>query len=101
MAIKTPTDPKSLLSDKRALQQAMAKLNARLGFVPDPDSTPEKVREMMRRDDAGGRGPPRREHVLSRDHSNALRRGLTGARAAVGCQRAGKIGCCRSASAPG
>ena len=50
MAIKTPTDPKSLLSDKRALQQAMAKLNARLGFVPDPDATPEKVREMMRAD---------------------------------------------------
>ena len=50
MAIKPPTDPKSMLADKHALQQAMARLNARLGFVPDPDATPEKVRAMMRAD---------------------------------------------------
>jgi hypothetical protein len=50
MAIKSPTDPKSMLADKRTLQEAMAKLNARLGFVPDQDATPEKIREMMRAD---------------------------------------------------
>jgi hypothetical protein len=50
MAIKPPIDPKSLLADKRALQRALAELNARLGFVPDADVTPEKVRAMMRAD---------------------------------------------------
>lgn len=50
MAIKPPVDPKSMLADKHVLQQAIAELNARLGFVPDPDATPEKVRAMMRAD---------------------------------------------------
>ena len=50
MAIKPQTDPKSMLADKLPLQQAMAQLNARRGFVPDPDATPEKVRAMMRAD---------------------------------------------------
>ena len=50
MAIKPIVDPKDMLADKRALQRAMAELNARRGFVPDPDVTPEKVREMMRAD---------------------------------------------------
>jgi hypothetical protein len=50
MAIKQPADPKSLLVDKRALQRAVEELNARMGFVPDPDATPEKVRAMMQAD---------------------------------------------------
>jgi hypothetical protein len=50
MAIKPTIDPKSMLADKRALQRAMAELNARRGFVPDPDATPEKVRDLMRAD---------------------------------------------------
>jgi hypothetical protein len=50
MAIKPLTAPKCMLADKRPLREAMAKLNARLGFVPDPDATPEKIREMIRAD---------------------------------------------------
>jgi hypothetical protein len=50
MAIKLPIDPKSMLADKRALQQAMTELNARLSFVPDRNATPEKIRAMMRAD---------------------------------------------------
>jgi hypothetical protein len=50
MAVKSPTNPKSMLVDKRSLQQALAELNARLGFVKDETATPQKVREMMRAD---------------------------------------------------
>jgi hypothetical protein len=50
MAIRPPSDRKSMLVDKRALQQTVEELNARMGFVPDPDATPEKIRAMMRAD---------------------------------------------------
>lgn len=33
--------------DKRALQQAVAGMNERMGFVKDPTATAEKAQEMM------------------------------------------------------
>ena len=48
MITKTSASPKSLLLDKTALQQQMRELNARMGIVPLPDVTPEKVRTIMR-----------------------------------------------------
>ncbi len=50
MAIEPPSHAESKLADKRPLQQTMAELNERIGFVPDLDATPEKVRAMMRKD---------------------------------------------------
>lgn len=47
MAIKTPDQHKSGLADKQALQNDIAELNRRMGFVPDPTVTPEKVQAMM------------------------------------------------------
>jgi hypothetical protein len=47
MAIQSSTQPKSKLLDKRALQKAVADLDERMGFVPDPTATAEKARAMM------------------------------------------------------
>ena len=47
MAVKPPTNPKSMIADKNALREAIAGLAERLGIVPDPTLTPQKVREMM------------------------------------------------------
>ncbi|MCC6442769.1 MAG: hypothetical protein IT210_04840 [Armatimonadetes bacterium] len=49
-------------ADKRTIRQIVAELNARLGFVPDPEATPEKVREMMR---SGGVRPE--DNLFSRE----------------------------------
>ncbi len=38
---------RSMLADKKALQQVMAEVNAETGFVPDPTATPQKAQEMM------------------------------------------------------
>jgi NTP pyrophosphatase (non-canonical NTP hydrolase) len=34
-------------ADKQELNRIMDEVNERMGFVPDPDATPEKVQEMM------------------------------------------------------
>jgi hypothetical protein len=47
MAVKPPTNPKSMIADKNALREVIARLAERLGIVPDPTLTPQKVREMM------------------------------------------------------
>jgi hypothetical protein len=47
MAIQSPTQPASKLLDKRALQKAVAELDQRMGFVPDPTATAEKAQAMM------------------------------------------------------
>jgi hypothetical protein len=51
-----------MLIDKSALRKAMAELNARIGFTPDPQATPEKVRAMMEAD-----GIRAEENVFSRE----------------------------------
>ena len=50
MTVKPQIAQKTVLADKTALQKAMEDLNKRMGFVPDPEATPEKVRAMMRAD---------------------------------------------------
>ncbi len=47
MIIPSPTPPASKLLDKRALQKAVAELDERMGFVPDPTATAEKAQAMM------------------------------------------------------
>jgi hypothetical protein len=47
MAIQSLTQPASKLLDKRALQKAVADLDQRMGFVPDPTATAEKAQAMM------------------------------------------------------
>jgi 3-mercaptopyruvate sulfurtransferase SseA len=41
-------DVKALFADKKELQRIVAEQNTKMGFVPDPTATPEKVRAMMR-----------------------------------------------------
>ncbi len=48
MAIPSSAQPVSKLLDKRALQKAVADLDERMGFVPDPTATAEKAQAMMR-----------------------------------------------------
>lgn len=38
---------KTWFADKKAIQKIVAEQNERMGFVPDPTATPEKVQEMM------------------------------------------------------
>jgi hypothetical protein len=47
MAILSSTQPASKLLDKRALQKAVAELDERIGFVPDPTATAELAQTMM------------------------------------------------------
>jgi len=47
MAINTPTDARSMLLDKKVLQQKMLEINEQMGVVYDPTATAEKVRQMM------------------------------------------------------
>jgi hypothetical protein len=47
VAIQSPTQPAGKLLDKRALQKAVADLDQRMGFVPDPTATAEKAQAMM------------------------------------------------------
>jgi hypothetical protein len=41
------TQPASKLLDKLALQRAVADVDERMGFVPDPTATAEKAQAMM------------------------------------------------------
>lgn len=47
MTVQSPTQPASKLLDKRALQKAVADLDERMGFIPDPTATAEKAQAMM------------------------------------------------------
>ena len=38
-----------LIVDKKAILAAVEEVNAELGFIRDPNATPQKVREMMRK----------------------------------------------------
>ena len=48
MAENPRPSAKTWFADKQAIQRIVEEQNARMGFVPDPTATPEKVREMMR-----------------------------------------------------
>ncbi len=47
MAIQSPLQSVSKLLDKRALQKAVANLDRRMGFTPDPTATAELAQAMM------------------------------------------------------
>ncbi len=47
MAIPTVAQTGYKLIDKRTLQKAVAELDARMGFVPDPTATAEQAQELM------------------------------------------------------
>ena len=38
---------KPFLADKAAIQRIVAEQNEKMGFVPDPDATPEKAQQAM------------------------------------------------------
>lgn len=48
VVIPPSAQPASKLLDKRALQKAVAGLDARMGFVLDPTATAEQAQAMMR-----------------------------------------------------
>ncbi len=41
-------DLSHFFADKKEIQRIVEEQNRIMGFVPDPDATPEKIREMMR-----------------------------------------------------
>jgi hypothetical protein len=47
MATQPKIEPPVRFADKEALNRLMDDIEAQLGFVPDPDTTPEKVRQLM------------------------------------------------------
>lgn len=47
MAVARKEGIEVLFADKKAIQETVARLNAAIGFVKDPDATPQKAREMM------------------------------------------------------
>lgn len=47
MAIIEREINKSVFADKDEVRRLVAEVNARMGFVPDPTATVEKVRAMM------------------------------------------------------
>ena len=55
----TPQDP---FADKEWVRQEVARINALMGFVPDPDATPEKAQELMRAE-----GIRAEDNLFSRD----------------------------------
>ena len=48
--------------DRESLRQEVARINALMGFVPDPDATPEKARALMRAE-----GIRAEDNLFSRD----------------------------------
>jgi hypothetical protein len=50
MATHPKTDRPIRFEDKEELRRLMEAFNERIGFVPDPDATPEKIQELMRAD---------------------------------------------------
>jgi hypothetical protein len=49
-------------ADKRWVRRKIAEVNQRMGFVPDPDATPQKARELMVAD-----GVRPEENIFSRE----------------------------------
>jgi NAD(P)H-nitrite reductase large subunit len=47
MAVARKKGVEALFADKKAIQEIVAQQNAKIGFVKDPDATPQKAREMM------------------------------------------------------
>jgi hypothetical protein len=47
MATQTKNYPPVRYADKEALRRRMKELNERMGFVPDPDATIERLHEML------------------------------------------------------
>ena len=47
MAVVLKPDVKALLADKKALRKILEEQDALTGFVPDPNATAQKAREMM------------------------------------------------------
>jgi hypothetical protein len=47
MAEYSRPSARTWFADKKAIQKIVAEQNARMGFIPDPTATPEKVQEMM------------------------------------------------------
>jgi hypothetical protein len=47
MATHPKTDRPIRFANKEELRRLMEELNERMGFVPDPDATPQKARELM------------------------------------------------------
>lgn len=62
--MRTPSVPypQDLFVDKDRLRQALVELDAKTGFVPDPDATPEKSQELMRAE-----GIRAKDNLFSRD----------------------------------
>ena len=48
--------------DRESQRQEVARINALMGFVPDPDATPEKARALMRAE-----GIRAEDNLFSRD----------------------------------
>jgi hypothetical protein len=53
MAIERKRDRSDVplrFADKQWVRRKIAEVNKRMGFVPDPDATPQKARELMEAD---------------------------------------------------
>ncbi len=48
MFTQPKTEPPVRFADKEELNRLMDEIEQRMGFVPDPDATIEKLREMLR-----------------------------------------------------
>ena len=48
MVTRPKTGPPVQLANKEELNRLMDEIEKRMGFVPDPDATIEKLREMLR-----------------------------------------------------
>lgn len=62
MSTQIAEDTNALYVDKAWLLRAVTELETRIGFVPDPNATPEKAQELMR---AEGIRPE--DNLFSRD----------------------------------
>jgi len=47
MAVQPAAQQSFRFADKDELNRLMDELEVQIGFVPDPDATPEKVRQLM------------------------------------------------------
>jgi hypothetical protein len=47
MATQPKIQPPVRFADKEALNRLMDEIEEQLGFIPDPDASPEKIRQLM------------------------------------------------------
>jgi hypothetical protein len=47
MAVQPAAKPSFRFADKDEINRLMDELEAQIGFIPDPDATPEKVKRLM------------------------------------------------------